>query len=85
MRMQVLSLASLSGLRILHCHELWYGLAIQLGSHVALVWWRLIAGYSSDSNTSLGISICHRCSPNRFLKKEEKEKLFTSHHIIINE
>ena len=36
MRMQVQSLASLSGLRIWHCRELQYRLQMQLGSHVAV-------------------------------------------------
>ena len=34
--LQIQSLASLSGLRILYCHELWYRSQMQLGSHVAL-------------------------------------------------
>ena len=40
MRMQAQSLASLSGLRIWHCHELWYRSQMQLGSGiaVALAW-----------------------------------------------
>ena len=37
MRMQVLSLASLSGLRIQCCHELWYRSQSQLVSGVAVV------------------------------------------------
>ena len=36
MRFRVQSLASLSGLRIQHCHELWCGSQTQLGSHVAV-------------------------------------------------
>ena len=36
MRMQVQSLASLSGLRIQRCRELWCSLQTQLGSHVAV-------------------------------------------------
>ena len=44
MRMQVRSLASLSGLRILHCRELWYRLQIQLcSSDLALLWCRPVA------------------------------------------
>ena len=35
-RSQIQSLASLSGLRILHCHELWCSLQRQLGSGVAV-------------------------------------------------
>ena len=36
MRMQVPSLAPLSGLRIWHCYELWRRSQMQLGSHVAV-------------------------------------------------
>ena len=36
MRLWVPSLASLSGLRIQRCHELWYRLQMQLGSDVAV-------------------------------------------------
>ena len=36
MRMQVRSLALLSGLRIQHCHELWCGSQMWLGSRVAV-------------------------------------------------
>ena len=37
MRMLVQSLASLSGLRIWHCHELWCRLQMQLGSCTAAI------------------------------------------------
>ena len=43
MRMQVQSLALLSGLRIWHCHELWCRSQMQLRSHVAVLWCRLAA------------------------------------------
>ena len=36
MKRQVQSLASLNGLRIQHCPELWYRWQTQLGSHVAV-------------------------------------------------
>ena len=36
MRLRVRSLASLSGLRLQHCHELWYRLQTQLRSSVAV-------------------------------------------------
>ena len=36
MRLQVLSLALLSGLRIRRCHELWCSLQMWLGSHIAV-------------------------------------------------
>ena len=74
MRTQVRSLASLSGLRIQHCCELWYGLQRQLGSGVAvaLAW---AGSYSSDLTPSLGTSIYRVCShpPLPLKKKKEKE------------
>ena len=36
MRLQVRSLALISGLRIWHCHELWCRSQMQLGSHTAV-------------------------------------------------
>ena len=57
MRMQVLSLASLSGLRIQHYLELWRRSQMRLGSGVAVA--VVLAGScSSDSTASLGTSIC---------------------------
>jgi len=43
MRVWVRSLASLSGLKILHCHELWYRLQTYLGSRVAVAVVRSLA------------------------------------------
>ena len=37
MRFQVRSLASLSGLRIRHCHELWCGSQTRLGSEAQIL------------------------------------------------
>ena len=56
MRIQVRSLASLSRLRIWHCHELWHRLQTRLRSlgAVAVV---EAGSCSSDSTPSLGISI----------------------------
>ena len=70
MRLWVQSLASLSGLRILHCHELWCRSQMWLGPGVtvALAW---ADGYSSDSAPRLGTSMCHRCGPKE--KKKEIE------------
>ena len=64
MRLRVRFLASLSGLGIQHCHELWCRSQTQLGSGVAVtvVWAR---GHSSDLTPSLGISMCHRCSSKK--------------------
>ena len=69
MRTQVRSLASLSGLRILHCHELWYGLQTWLRSCVAVAVVQT-SGYTSDWTTSLGTSTCRTCGP----KKTETNK-----------
>ena len=69
MRMLVLSLASLSGLRIWRCPELWCRSKTWLGSRVAVA--VVQAGScSSDSNPSLGTAICHGRDP----KKDEKER-----------
>ena len=66
MRMPVRSLASLSGLRIWRCHELWRRLQTQLRSHTAVA-----GSYRSDSTPSLGTSICRRCSPKKTKKKKK--------------
>ena len=57
MKTQVQSLASLSGLRVQHCCDLWCSLQTWLrsGIAVAVVW---VSGYSSDSTSALGTSIC---------------------------
>ena len=61
MRMQVRSLASLSGLRIQCCHELQCRSQMRLDLAVT-------SSYSSDLTPSLGTSICCRCVP----KKQKK-------------
>ena len=43
MRTQVRSWASLIGLKIWHCYELWYKLQMWLGCDVAVVWHSLAA------------------------------------------
>ena len=70
MRMWVRTLALLSGLRIWHCHELWCRSQTWLGSHVAVVV-ALACSYRSNSTSSLGTSICHRCGPKKSKKKKE--------------
>ena len=72
MRLQVQSLALLSGLRIWHCHELWCGLQTRLGSlvAVALAW---AGGYGSNLTPSLGTFICLESSPKNG-KKTKKIK-----------
>ena len=71
MRLRVRSLALLSGLRIRRCRELWCSLQTQLGSSVAVALAQA-GGYSSDSNPSLGTSVCQGCSPK---KKKKKKKV----------
>ena len=69
MRTQVHSLASLSGLRIWCCRELWYRSKTRLRSDIAVTVVRA-SDYSSDySTSSLGTSIYYRCSP---LKKKKE-------------
>ena len=65
MRTQVQSLASLSGLRICHCRKLWCRSKTQPGSDVAVAMVQA-RGYSSDSTSRLGTSICQgRGSPKK--------------------
>ena len=59
-------LASISGLRIWHCRELWCRLQTQLGSGVAVA---VASGCSSNSTSSLGISVCHGCGPKKQKRK----------------
>ena len=69
MRRQVRSLASLHGLRIWCCHELWRRLQMWLGSGVAVAV-ALASGYSSlQLPLGLGTSICCKCGS----KKKKKE------------
>ena len=49
---------------------------MQLESGVAVAVAVAVAGsYSSDLTPSLGISICHRCSPKKQRKKKERKKV----------
>ena len=72
MRTQVRSLASLSGIRVQHCSELWCRWLTRLGPGVAVAVVQA-SGYSSDSTPSLGTSICHRCGPKK-IKSQNKNK-----------
>ena len=64
MRLCVLSLALLGGLRIQRCRELWCRLQMQLGSDVAVA--MVQAGsYSSNWTLSLGTSICCGYGPEK--------------------
>ena len=73
MRTQVRSLASLSGLRIQHCCNLWRTSQTQLGSQVAVAV-ALAGGYSSNWTPSLGTSICHGCIPKKTKYKKPPQK-----------
>ena len=78
MRLRVRSLASLRGLKIWGCRELWCRSQTWLGSCIAAA--LVQAGsYSSDETPSLGTSICHGSSPRngkktKILKIKEKLK-----------
>ena len=69
-RMQVRFLASLSGLGIQHCHELWCRFQMQLRSYVAVAVAQ-VSSYSSDLTPSLGKSVCNGYSPKKKKKKEQ--------------
>ena len=86
MRLRVRSLASLSGLRIQCCRELWYRSQTRLGSCVVVA---VVSASSCSSNwtPSLGSSICHRCSPKKQKQKQKQNKTKKKPHnkIIILE
>ena len=69
MRTQVQSLASLSGLRIWRCGELWYRLQSRLRSGIAVAVAQA-SGYSSESTPSLGTSICPGSGPKKTKNKK---------------
>ena len=79
MRLEVRSLASLSGLRIWHCHELWCRSQTRLTSDVAVVV-VYASSCSSDWTPSLGTSICHGCGP----KKQIHTYIHTYTHTYIH-
>ena len=65
--------ALLSGLRIWRCRELWSRLQMRLGSCIAVA----VAqdgSYSSDQTSSLGTSVCHKCSPKKIKDQKNREK-----------
>ena len=75
MRLLVRSLASLPGLRIPRCHELWCRSQMRLGSHVAVA---VVYAHScsADSTPSLGTSMCYGCSPKKQKKPKNNKKSF---------
>ena len=72
----VSSLASLIGLRTLCCCEPWCRLQMWLGSHVPVTAGQA-GSCSSDSTSSLGISICQSLDPKKQKKKKKKKKFLT--------
>ena len=73
MRLRVQSLASLSGLRIWHCHELWCRSQTRFTSGIVVV--VVQAGSCSlDWTTSLGTSICRRSGPRNGIKTKKRKK-----------
>ena len=77
MRIQVRSLASLSGLRIWCCCELWYSSQIWLGSGVAVAVVQANS-CSLDKMPILGTSICCRCGPKKPKKTKQKKLLLNA-------
>ena len=73
MRLCFRSLASLSGLRIWHCCELWYRSQTWLGSRIAVT---VVLGLqcSSDLTPNLGTSICCGCGSKKTRQKKKKKK-----------
>ena len=76
MRMCVRSLASLSGVRMRHCRELWCRWQMRLGSGVAVAVVQASSS-SSDWNPSLGTSIC--CAGVALKSKKKKERAIFSY------
>ena len=73
MRTQVWYLASLSGLRIRRCCELWCKSQTGLGSQVAVAVVEA-GGYNSNSTPGLGNSIYCWCSPRKIKTKQNNNK-----------
>ena len=70
MRTRVPSLASISGLRIQHCCELWCRLQMRFGSRVAVA---VPCSCSSNLTPSLGTSICHRHGPKKTDRQTDRQ------------
>ena len=77
-----LILASLTGLRIQHCHELWYRSPVGLKSDAAVAV-AMAGSYSSKLTPSLGTSTYHRCGPKKAKKKKKKTPRFTNKDKIL--
>ena len=70
MRMWVWSLASCSGLRILHCPRLWGRSQTWLRAHLAVAV-PYVSSCSCNSTPSLGTSICGRCDSEKQASKNK--------------
>ena len=81
LRTRVQSLASISGLRIWHCHKLWHRSWMRLGSGIAVA--VVSAGScSSDSTPSLGTSTCCRSGSKKRWEKRKKNKTLCFMHTL---
>ena len=78
--MQVQSLASLSGLRIQHCHKLQHRSQMRLGSGIAVAVVKA-GGCSSESTPSGGTSV----STGEVLKRKKKVISFILYDIRLQE
>ena len=74
--MQIWSLASLSGLRIWHCHKLWCRLQMRLRSGIAVAVTQACS--SSHSALCCETSICCRCGH----KKKENNSIYKQNFTV---
>ena len=72
--------ASLGGLRIWHCYELWCRSQMWLGSSVAVAVVKA-SSCSSNSTPSLGTFICQGCGP----KKQKRESGSSCRGAVVKE
>ena len=80
-RMLVRFLASLSGLRILRCCELWYRLQMWLGSGVGVAVAQAGSG-SSNSTPCWEISTCCRCGQKKQKQNKTRLMYMRTQHVI---
>ena len=90
MRMRVGSLASLKGLSIWCCRELWCMSQPRLGSSTAVIVAQA-GSYSSDLTPTPELPyaalkpktfICHMCGPKKKKKKKWKKKFYAPNNIV---
>ena len=80
MRTQVWSLASLSGLSIWHCSELWCRSPTRLESGIAVAVVQA-SSYSSASTPSLGTPMCQGCGPKK-TKNNNNDLIIFLHYLF---